>query len=188
VSDLGEWPQTIFALAALLVALGTIYRYVLPALGALWRLLRGTEEFIADWRQTGGLGGLYEQLQQVKALSQSSHRELHPNGGSSLRDSMTRVEEQGQQTSQAVDRLEGYASTSREGIAELRQQVDAQGERITDHRQRQEQTIAALREYLEGERVDLVEAKRGLEAAVSELLMVEGRQEYLRADEESESP
>lgn len=48
--------------------------------------------------------------------------------------------------------------------------------RITDHRRRNDEQITALRAYLENDREDLALAKQDLEAAVTELLMVDSHE------------
>jgi chromosome segregation ATPase len=173
--------------AGVLVALGTIYRYVVPALRALWRLIEGTSRLVEDFRQTGGFAGLHAEVAEVKVLAEQSRHELHPNGGDSMRDGVDRIETVTEGLARTTEELRGHAAANSEGIADLRDQTndiarrvtdldekaDAQEQRITDHRRRNEETVKRIEEYLTGERQDLLIAKQGLEASVTELLQVD---------------
>lgn len=179
--------DTVIYLSAALVALGTIWRYVLPALRVAWKAAKGTEEFFDSIRATGGFSGLLGLLNEVrvevaevKTLAQSSHRELHPNGGSSMRDTVNATAAGVHALGDKADRLEGYAAANREGIArldtrvtDLDEKVDAQGTRITDHRRRNDETIAGLREFIEHEHREALLANEALRVSLAEALAVD---------------
>ena len=193
--DLPVWADVLIAVAAVLVAAGTIWRYVLPVLQATVRLVRGTAGLVEDFRLTGGFAGIGERLDRVEELAKSSHRELHPNGGSSMRDTVNATAAGVEAIADKAERLEGYAAANRAGIArldtrvtDLDEKVEHQGERITEHRRRNEETVDRLQAYLEGERHDLIARAQGLEASVHELLMVDGHEERPRPAPAPEPP
>lgn len=176
--------EVILASAAVLVALGTIYRYVWPAIKAFGRGLRGAvrlyhsfQQFIHDWTGEGDGDSVPLRLAKME-------KELATNSGSTLRDLAHTAAQGAVRLEEKVDRLEAMAVANGEGISDLRDQandhaqrltdvtekVDAQGVRISDHRRRNDETITAIQSYLQGERHDLIEAKQGLEASVTELL------------------
>lgn len=190
MTALPPWAETLVTVSALLLALGTIYRYVLPALRGLWRgvkaLVHASEEVrdvLEDFRTVGGFQGLADQVNEVKALATASQKELHPNGGGSLRDAVDegRTEARAAATAaraavEEAQRIGHITESLQGGIADLRTETSTHGQRITDHRRRNDEAIAALREYLQADRDDLLLAKQGLEAAVTELLMVESHE------------
>lgn len=203
MTSLPDWGQLAIAVAALLVALGTIYRYIWPALKAvgrgvmgLIRLYQGTTQFISEWSGAGGLS--------VPARIQRIEKELHPNSGSTLRDAVDRAAQEAREAAgharvavteanrlgAITHELRDYAQSNRDGIADLRDQVNDVSRRVTDidgkvadqgaqilnHRQRNEAQVEELRRYLTEERLELFEAKQGLEASVAELLMVDAHE------------
>lgn len=174
--------------AAVLASLATIQRYVWPALQAFaagvrnaYRLYRGTQEFIHDWTGGGERQSIPERLDAIEVEVRKT------NGGSTLRDLAIRAAESASRVESSIERLEGYATANREGIADLREgqgevhrrltdmdeKVDRQGERITDHRRRNEETIARLEDYLGNERESLHLRAQTLEASVNELLSMD---------------
>lgn len=163
--DLPLWANLILGIAAVLVGLATIWRYVLPACKGMWRLMHGTYSLIEDFRDTGGFAGIASvirdlavDLAHVKVLAERADHELHPNKGMSLRDSVTRSEQ---------------------GISDLRQQVAAVTDQATAISERQEilrradeSTAADLKEFLERDYRDTQEANQHLRASVNELLAI----------------
>lgn len=163
------WGDAVLTIAALLVGFGTIWRYILPGLRGLWRLGHGTYRLVEDFRDSGGFAGLSEQNQELAASLQAVKRELYPNGGSSMRDAITRN----------LDELRGYAAENRAGIAELREQVQAVDEKAKALGERQEVLRAAdrqvsedLRHYIETRQADLLAANEHLRAALTEVLAI----------------
>lgn len=163
--------------AGVLLALGTVYRYVWPVVRGVWRVGRGVEEFATDWRATGGLRGLSQQMTDVKGLATQTHKELHPNGGGSMRDAIDQAAKEARHAvdaakvaAEGVVRIEKATELNRVGINEITEELHEQGRRITNHRSRNDATIKALEDYIHGERQDFIEAKQGLEASVTELL------------------
>ena len=206
MSTLPDGVEAVIGLAAVLTALGVIYRYIWPAIKVSYRAVRTLEKAAEDYRMSGGFAGLY--------------KELHPNGGGSLRDAVdagrqearTAAEEartaaaEARLAVQEATRVAEAVESNADGIEHLRDQVndvsqrvtaldqraadldgkiDAQGARIDSHRQRNEDTAEELRRYLSQERTDLMDAKQGLEASVSELLMVEGHEQRTKRDRDA---
>lgn len=128
------------------------------------------------------IGGRLSMLEQTLETVTKRTEQLTRNGGSSLVDAVHRQEALSQAVAEAIARLEAAAVENRQAIAGNRAALDAQSVRITDHRRRQDETIAELRAYLENERDDLTAAKQALEASVSELLMVDSHEERKQAD------
>jgi hypothetical protein len=151
----------IVLLAAVLTALGVIVRKSWQGFRGLVRIYHLSHrafETIIGTEQTLGIG---DRISQVE-------RELRPNGGNSLRD--------------AVDQA---ASKARAAVSEA-QRIGTITEDLRSDQLAQNNRIRAMREYLERDREELTMARRGLEAAVSELLMVEGNeQRRLRDGEET---
>lgn len=158
MTPLPLWGDLIVGAAAVLVALATLYRYIVPALKAsvrgvraLWRAGKALVEFIEEWRETGGFRVLAADILEIK-------RELHPNGGTSMRDSLTRSER---------------------GISDLREQVAAVTDQATAISERQEflraadeSTAADLRRFLDTKYDAAMEANAHLRASVNELLAI----------------
>lgn len=71
---------------------------------------------------------------------------------------------------EGVVRLEQGQADHAERLIDIRKQVDAQNARITDHKRANVETAERIEAYIRGERRDLLEAKQGLEASVTELL------------------
>lgn len=177
MTGLPAWADLILGLAALLVALGTLYRYVIPALRGLWRLAHGTYRLVEDFRETGGFAGLSQQNADLAVNLAEVKKELYPNGGSSMRDAITRN----------LDELRGYAAENRNGIAELRervQQIDDKVQQVDDKAQalgeRQEvlratdqQYAADLKHYISTKQADLIAANEHLRAALNEVLAID---------------
>lgn len=174
------------ALAALLVALGTIHRYVWPAIKAIGRGVQGmyrlyiaTQRFVHDWFGDEGQPSITVRIGRMED-------QLRPNGGGSLRDAVDRAAREARQAAgeartaaTEAGRVGRITESLQQGVEDLRHDQSAQGQRITDHRRRNDEQIQALREYLESERDDLLLAKQGLEASITELLMVEGHEPRL---------
>ena len=166
----------IILLAGVLTALGVIGR-------KLWRAARGAGRMYqlghAAFETIVGTAehlGISDRISQVE-------RELRPNGGGSLRDAVDQgtrearaAVTEAQRVGAITEELRGYAEANRNGIAELRQGQATVDQRITDHRRRNDEQILALRDYLESDRQELLLAKQGLEAAVTELLMVDAHE------------
>lgn len=187
MTSLPTWAQFAIALAGLLVAFGTIYRYIWPALRGtargvrgIYRLYVGTQQFIHEWTGGSDQRSVPDRLGEIEV-------QLRNNGGSTLRDLAVTAARGAERLAEAVERLERYAAENRDGIGDLRDQnndhgrrltdidekIDAQSQRITDHRRRNDEQITALREYLENDRDDLLVAKQALEASVTELLNID---------------
>lgn len=149
----GAW---IIGVAAVLLALGTIYRYVLPAIKAAGRLVHGIYRLVEDFRESGGFGGLSAQNQALAGEVVEIKRELHPNGGSSMRDSLTRTE-------QALAKLDRR-------LTDVDEKATALGERQEVLRQSDERTAAELKTFLEREYRDAQEANAHLRASLTEML------------------
>lgn len=173
--------------AAFLAALGGIHKFVWPALRGAYRLARGTERFIAEYQQTGGFAGLY--------------KELHPNGGSSLRDAVDRVGREArdaaaaareavteaqaavseaQRVGEITEELRGYAEDNRNGIARLDRRVTDVTEKAEALGQRQEVLREAdaryardLQGFIEGQYRDALEANEALRASLNEVLLID---------------
>jgi uncharacterized protein YoxC len=191
LSMLPEWGQVAVTVAGVLIALGTIYRYVWPALKAFGRgvagavrVYRGTQQFVHDWLGGEGERGVMQRLRSIEM-------ELRPNDGGSLRDTTDRTSTQVSTTGRRVEELQHLvgdlsedAKANREGIASLREQSNdmsqrltdlaendtAQDRRISDHRRRNDETIQKIKEFLEGEHRDALIAREALQASVTELL------------------
>jgi hypothetical protein len=168
--DLPLWGDVLAAIAAALLALGTIYRYVVPVLRAMWRVGHGTYRLVEDFRDTGGFAGLSAQNQELAASLHEVKKELYPNGGSSMRDAITRN----------LDELRGYADESRQGITDLREQVASVEQRAQALAERQEvlrradqQLALDLQHYIENKHADLLLANEGLRAALNEALSID---------------
>lgn len=156
MTSLPWWGDLILALAALLVALGTISRYVWPALRTIGTTVHSLRQLWEDYREVGGFLGIASvirdlavDLTHVRALAERADHELHPNKGLSLRDSVTRTEH---------------------GIATLAGQVAAVSERQETLRAADEATSADLRRFLETEWTETKEANAHLRASLTEVL------------------
>lgn len=157
-----EISGAIVLLAAVLTALFTAGR-------KLWRGLKAAVRFFDDYDKSGGFAGIY--------------KELHPNGGTSLRDSVDAGRDEART---AAEEAVKAATEARAAVTEaqrigqiteaLSDQLTATNERVTEHRRRNDETVTALKEFLEQEYRDSLLARQALESAVSELLMVESHE------------
>lgn len=178
------WVEIPGAIAAVLVAFGTIYRYILPAIKGLWRIGQGTARLVDDFQVTGGFAGLAAQNAALAADMAAVKKELYPNGGTSMRDSLTRTEATTRALVDTTEELRGFAQQNREGIADLRDQVNDVSRRATDVAEvaqalgeRQEvlrvadqQLARDLQHYVETEHRDLLLANEALRASLNEAL------------------
>ena len=156
--------------AAVLVALGTVKRYVWPALCGAYRLLRTIDQGATDYHLSGGFAGIKRRDDEMAAEISAIKKELHPNGGGSLRDAVDKAATEARTAAEEAARIGKVTEGLDRRLIDVREVVDAQTERITDHRRRNQETVDRIEQYLIGERVDLLEAKQGLEASVHELL------------------
>ena len=177
MGDIPAWADVLLAIAAVFVALGTIYRYVLPAVKGAYRIVRGTARLVDDFQTSGGFAGLAAQNAALAADMAAVKKELYPNGGTSMRDSLTRTEA-------TVTILVDKTEANREGISDLRDQVNDVSRRATDVAEvaqvlgeRQEvlraadqQFIRELQHYIETQYSDLLLANEGLRASLNESL------------------
>lgn len=209
MTPLPPWAELIGALAALLLALGTIYRYVWPAIKAFGRGVKGAVNFsegarevLDDFREVGGFAGLQaenkslaEELatktagladdvtarwEELAAKVAALQREVTPNGGTSMRDGVTRSEIALRTLTVMVEELRAHAEASREGLDDLRDQANDLGRRLTDLDERQEFLRAAdrqyaedLKRYLDNEHRDLQLGNEALRAALNEVLSID---------------
>lgn len=163
--DLPLWADLILGAATLLVALHTIWRYVLPAVRGIWRgtvaavhAVRAVKEFIDDWRETGGFIALVAKITHLTLEVDSVKRELFPNGGGSMRDSLTRTEHATVELGRRLSEVDAKAT--------------ALGERQESLRRADESTAADLRQFLEREYRDTQEANAHLRASLNEVLAI----------------
>lgn len=163
--------------AAVLVALGTVKRYVWPTLCAAYRLLRTIDQGATDYHLSGGFAGIKRRDDEMAAEISAIKKELHPNGGGSLRDAVDKAATEARTAAEEAARIGKVTEGLDRRLIDVREVVDAQterlvdtNERISDHRRRNQETVERIEQYLIGERVDLLEAKQGLEASVHELL------------------
>lgn len=160
MTPLPLWADMIVGVAAVLLALGTIYRYILPALKGTWRLVHGIYRLVEDFRESGGFGGLAAQNRALAGEVVEIKRELHPNGGSSMRDSLTRTE-------QALGDLGRR-------LTEVDEKATALGDRQEVLRSADVATAAELKSFLEGEWRDTKDANAHLRASLNEVLGMQG--------------
>ena len=156
--DLPLWADALGVTAGTLVALGTIYRYILPLVLAGYRVSRGAARLVEDFQSSGGFAGLSAQAEALSVDVAAMRKELFPNGGTSLRDSVTRIETQvGDVSRRATDVAQVAAALSE------RQEVL----RIAD-----QQFIRELQHYIESQYRDLLLANEGLRASLNEALSI----------------
>lgn len=187
MANFPPWADFLLGAAALLVAIGTIYRYVLPALKGAYRLVRGTARLVDDFQASGGFAGLAEQSRALSMDVAAMKKELYPNGGTSMRDSLTRIERTAGELKSDTSELREYATQNREGISDLRDQVNDVSRRVTDVDEkasalgdRQEtlrvadqQLARDLQHYVQTEHADLLLANEALRASLNEALGIE---------------
>lgn len=195
MTPLPPWAEMTGAIAALLIALGTIHRYVWPAIKAFGRGIAGAvrlyklvQQFVHDWF------GDSEHLSVPTRISRME-KELRPNGGGSLRDAVDGAAREARQAAgeartaaTEAGRVGRITESLQQGLEDLRSDQSMQGQRITDHRRRNDEQINALREYLEAERNELLLAKQGLEASLTEVLMAESHQPRQHVHELPDGP
>lgn len=159
VIQMPVWADAIAAVAAVLLALGTIWRYIVPAVRGMWQLVQGTAQLVEDYRASGGFAGLAAQNAHLTVEVAAVKRELHPNGGSSMRDSLTRTEK--------------ATAALTERVAEVDAKAIALGERQEVLRRADQQYAADLKAYISTHYTEAMQANAHLRAAVNELLLVD---------------
>lgn len=88
--------EAIYTLAALLAALGVIYRAIAVPLR---RLVERSNQFFDDWHGVPARPGfparpgVMERLERLEAHSETAAAQLTSNGGSSVKDGLDRVEQ-----------------------------------------------------------------------------------------------
>lgn len=129
----GPW-DVVLVVAAVVAALGVISRFLhLP------ELLKGTRLFLHDWLGEPARDGVEARLSFPARMAKVEQRTeaLHHNLSVELNSRMDLV-------ANSLDGIQGRADENKTSLDRLEERLNGVDQRITDHRRRNDETIAAL--------------------------------------------
>lgn len=171
----GKW---VLLLAAVAGAVGVLCRMLWKALRWLWRFVQLSIRAFEDIVGTPEQPSLRQAMQEVREIAERSEKELHPNGGSSLRDD---VRQSSEVASRAAERAEEAVLLQQASTAESRLTSERMQHDITNIRHGTQGLVEIVEDLRD--RVDLNDSKRARQTQAIGDALIESVDAAIAAEE-----